>query len=131
MLKRLPIVVATLCFVSITASAESIAFRRDQDFVSHARTLAALSKPFSASHAIPGDLGKAFANRERLLPTVPGSGTRSNEVSAAIPAHPLNSGLSLIDYRGSPAAFVKQRSLLNSILGSLFQHLPHGNSRRN
>jgi hypothetical protein len=130
MLKRLSIVAATACIVSVTASAESIAFPRDQSLVSHAHTLVAPSRLFSGSLAIPGDLGKAFANRERLLPTVAGSDVRSNGASVAIPAHSLNSGLILTYYGSGPNIFVRQPSLLYPILRSLFRRLPHANSHR-
>lgn len=130
MLKRLPIVAATACILGVTAFAESISFPRGLNLVSHDHALAVPSKPSSGPHAIPGDLGTAFANRERLRPTVPGSGVRSNTTSFAPPTHSLNSGLILIYYGSGPSISVRRRSLLYSILSSLFVHMPHANSRR-
>ena len=130
MLKRLPIVAAAACIVGVTASAESIAFPRYQNLISHHHTLAVPSKPFPGADSIPGDLGKAFASRDRLLPTVPGSGVRSNGASDATFAHSLNSGL-ILTYCGSgPSIAVKQRSVLYPILRSLFHHLPHASRRK-
>jgi hypothetical protein len=130
MLKRLPIVAATACIVSVTASAESIAFPRDPSPASHAYTLVAPSRSYARSQAIPGDLGKTFVNCERLLPTVPGSDVRGNGASVATPAHSLNGGLILTYYGSGPSIFVRQPSLLYPILRSLFLHMPHANSRR-
>ena len=112
MLQRYLIV--AICLVSLLASAESIVYPHDQNLVVQALTLAsAPPKLFSGSHAIPGNLGAAFTNRERFQPDLPGSGVRGNYY-----------------YRDGPGLSVKQPSLLDSILRSLFQRLPHATSRR-
>lgn len=125
--QRLPTFVAFACLLCLGASAESISFQHNPSLIPAMHTLRAISKPNAAPRAIPGNLGKGFLNSgSRLRPRASGSDLLVNN----IPAENLGLNFTYYGIDGPPAVPRVKNSLLDSILRSLFEVIPHGNSRK-
>jgi hypothetical protein len=130
MLGRLATLAILSCLAASVGSAESISLQQNGSLIPETRVLPTTAKSALHRSALPGDLGRGFVRSGPQSPRP----AASSAVGGAIgdPAAPLNHGMKLVYFGadGGPAMSSRKKSLLDSILDTLFQRKPHGNSRK-
>jgi hypothetical protein len=126
MVGRLSIALATACFLSVVACADSISLQHNPNLATQRRALRATAKFLTASHAITGDLGRGFSAAERrsLLRIKSGEFLGDNVPRGRlVTAEP---GQLNFDFLGSSARTPQAPNSFTDLVRALFQRKPHG-----